>query len=156
MLELNEYEKKRLKELRELTQMVDAKPLIERMFDKSGELSDEQRRVFQDSVMRSFEIGGNVAIERAFLEGVLTEEEWVRIRDELRIPVSDFGIVLTAVMNSKTPEGDETVIATIKTSPIFMNKDFLIKRFGVSIMCAEEIEILIKNEMKNEVKDVPE
>ena len=71
----------RLKELKQKTDPVDAKGMIESLLRARNLPQHERDKIIMD-MEKAFEDAGNLSLLRAFEEDILTEKEWISMRDK--------------------------------------------------------------------------
>lgn len=145
---LNDFELEKLERLKEATKVVPADELV-KMIANGVSLTPEMRERIVDTLEKTGEQVGNFALERAFLEGILTEEEWQQIHSERGLSIADMGSILLSVFEKKNRPGDEVGLVTAHGSPIYRNKDFILERFRVMVLDPGEAVDLFDKEDKH-------
>jgi len=148
--------KDKIEKIKEMTRPVDARPLMKFMLESGGKLSEGEKKEFLSKLNEGFDEAGKLFLDRCFTEGVMLEKEYLEIKEKYCLEDTDFGVVLQAYFLKK--DGvlnleEKAVIATMPHSNIFKCRDFILKRFGVVVLSAEECikvmyEELVKKGMK--------
>jgi hypothetical protein len=150
-LVLNDFEREKLERLREATRVAPADELI-KLIATGAPLTQEERDRISATLLKAEERVGNFALERAFLERILTEEEWQIIHSAWGLSIGDMGCILLPVFERKNHPDDEVVLVTTHGSPIYKNKDFILERFKVMVLDPKEaVDLLEKEKDKNGV-----
>jgi len=138
--------KERSEDLKRKTNPVDASKLIEKLL-LAKNLPQHQKNLLIDDMERAFEEAGNLSLLRAFEEGILTENEWLDMRDNKGFEIKDMGTVLGAFFAKQIQKdkSDDCVIVTQPETNIYKEREFIRKRFGIKMITPEEgIEIMRK------------
>ena len=145
----NEYIRKKLDELKRKTRPVDALPLIKYMLDNRESMGVEERKNFIDGLKEGFEKASMVLLDRCFTEGLMTEIEYLDIKERYHLEDTDFCTVLQAyfsIVDGFVKDSDKCYLATVDTSNIYKCKEFIFQRFGVDVRSVQEcIEIMDKD-----------
>ena len=155
MKKLTKWEKESLEKLRKETKLADAFPLLEKIREISKN-SPEAKQEFIKSIKSGFESSGNCCLMRAFLEGIMTEEEWIEMRDKFGFSISDIGVVLLAVFGKTEKKDEVAVIVTMPDTTISKHKEFIEKRFKVFVKTPPEIMEELKKENPEKFKEFEE
>ena len=138
-----------LDDLKQRTDPVDATELIELLI-KSRNLPKSAKDKIVKDMEKAFYEAGNISLLRAFEEKILTEKEWLEIKDKYGLTIEDMGTILGAYFAGQKKKED-VVAVTHPNTTIHKNKDFIYKRFKVRIMTPTEALDQLK---KDNVTDV--
>lgn len=148
--ELNKFEQEKIKRIKERLEPVNAAPIIE--LAQHVISVTENTQPFAEAIKKSFAETGAVALDAAFTEGVITEEEWKDWQKRFGVGTHDIAPALQAYYNmldGKLPDG--VVVVTMENSPLHKLKHILLEKLDVLIITAEEANELIEEEKrKNE------
>ena len=130
----------RLNELRKATKPIDAAPLFKMMMDNPCK-SDEEREELRKRVERGFESAGELLLERAYLEKVLTPFEFSCIFTKYGLDIKDLGVVLQGYFGSKDKKlkGDKVHVLTMPDTSIYKAKKFIKERFGINVILISDL-----------------
>jgi len=140
---------KRLEELKKKTDPVDASNMIEFIL-RARQLPKHNRQNIVKSMIKAFNEAGNLALLRAFEEGILTEEEWININKKYGINIEEMGTILGAYF-AKQKIKDECLIVTEEGTNIYKNKEFVYDRFKVLAITPKEALEKIEIENVNDI-----
>ena len=129
----------RLKDLKKATVPVDAEPLIRQIIEDAKHMTDDERKTFKEKVLRGFESAGELLLERAYLEKVLTPFEFADIFTKHGLDVKDLGVVLQAYFGGKQVKSDDIQVLTMPDSAIYKAKGFIKERFGVNVILMSNV-----------------
>ena len=145
---VDSYQSRRLQELRDNTRLVhlDKDSVVAKRLFGIQKLPDEEKKELVDIIASASEKAGNWALLRAFEEKVLSEQEWLEIKEKRGLTISDMGcILLPFFKNRDNPDGsldDIIVIMTLEGSNIYNQRDFIKERFWVNVTTPDEIKEL--------------
>jgi hypothetical protein len=140
-LDVPDFEKRKLEDLKDKNRLVDARPMIKMLL--KPELDPD---VAVKAISDGFEAVGNSQLERAFIEGDLSEKEWDEMK-AMGFEIKDMAAVLGAYYGTKDKQStDEIVIVSVPSSAIIKNNDFVKKRFGIRAITAAEAVMMMKKE----------
>ena len=145
---LSDFEREKLEHLKEITGVAPADELI-KLIVNGPSMSPSMRESIIDALNKAGERVGNFALERAFLEGILTEEEWRLIHSERGLSIGDMGCVLMPIFEKEKNPDEEVALMTTHDSPIYKNKEFILERFKVMVMDPKEAVDLMNKEDNN-------
>lgn len=146
---MKQFEKDKLKVLKEKTKLRDASDLFKHIFEHRDEMSDEDKNEFLTVLHEAFDDAGNILIERAILEKIITEEEYIKIKNKYNLEPTDFVSIFAPIFGKKDKrlKKKETIkVISMKYSSIFKCRKFIKKRFNVEILSAEEALSLVEKE----------
>jgi hypothetical protein len=138
-------DKIRIQQIKHRTRPVDALPLFQKVFSK---MSHNEREEFNEDIKQSFDNSGQLMLERAYLEKLLTPLEVATLFHEQHLDVGELGVILQAYFAEKdnakfAKEG--VLVLTMPFSNIYKAKDFLWKRFHVRPILMSELLTRTKN-----------
>ena len=138
---IEENRKKRIEELTKDSKPAEAIGLINELINMK-DMSSQQRMIIQQRLESAFTKTGERFLERAFLEELMNEKEWIKMRDKMGFELSDMATILLPIfgkMDKHIKENKNCIIATMDGSSIHKNKDFVLKRFNIIVKTTEEI-----------------
>jgi len=150
MRELNKFERAELQRLKEGTKFHDLSSQDIDFLIKARGFPQEERDAISDRLTKAFIKDGSQKLMRAFLEGIMTEQEWLDWKGK-GLDETDFSTMLGAFFakRDKYTHDDEVVhIVTNRGSNIWKHRVKLGKRFGVHIISEEEA-VLMTAEKEN-------
>lgn len=141
---------KRLEELKKLTATTEATETFVRLLNSAETLSKENRKKLGEELEKRFKISAGYALERAFLEKLMTPQEWKNIRETYGLQPIDMTAVLEAVFSRKDKDfpAENFVVVTESGSKLDLARNFIENRFGVLIRSLEEATELVKEEIR--------
>ncbi|GAI85836.1 unnamed protein product, partial [marine sediment metagenome] len=110
-----EYKQNERKERILKMKPIDAKPLLKIALKIGEKGTSEQKKLFRESIQESFAKSGEIMLMRALDEGVVSEKEWMDLRDKYGLEESDIGVLLQGYFNKKDgyiPRKEKIVVAT--------------------------------------------
>ncbi len=153
---MKEFDKKKIEEIKERTRPVDASPLIKAILS-GDKMSVDERKEFLHVILKGFKRTGELLLDRAFIEGLMTEKEYLELKKKYNLVEEDYAVILQAYFNRKDglcDDDDGFVVVTTPDSNVFKCRDFIKKRFNVDVKSPKECIELIKEERKRELKNV--
>jgi hypothetical protein len=138
---MEQFKDRKLKELAEKMQCTE-KHDLKGFFEMMQKMSPEEKEMLVNDLKNVQIQLGNMALDRAFTDGTMTELEWLKMQKEQNLTVECMGDVLTyyyhkKIMQKQNPN-EQLIMLTAKGSPIDINRVFLKNRFGLEVTTAEE------------------
>lgn len=146
---MNNREKEEIERIKRATTETDALPLIKMCLDIKDK-SKEEREEFKKTLKEAFDETGSLFLMRAFIEGDMTEEEYLQWAAK-GIDISLFGSILQGYYmkkDKKIPEDDEVVVVTSIDSNSYKHKEELMKRFHIMIIDPNEALTFLEKQMR--------
>lgn len=140
----------KIADIKEKTKPVSGLELMKYLYNEAPKMNDKERKELQDSIEKGFYESGRLLLDRAFTDGTLTEEEYLDMKNKFGLDITELSPILLAYYDDKdgyAKKGDKIVLMTVKHSPIYKNKEFLMKRFNITICCVEECIDMMKKDM---------
>ena len=133
------------------TKLINVNNFIQYLMDNMDNFPDEYRNMIMETINEGFEETGKLLLDRAFTDGTLTEEEYLSMKEKYSFDTTDFSSILQCYYQAKDnllEKDDEIVLVTVKTSNVYKYRDFITKRFNVTIKCTEECISYIEEKEK--------
>lgn len=150
---LNNIKQERIEKIKRATEPIDAIPIIKFLMENKDKFSPEERNKMVEALEEGFEKAGILLIERAIMEGDITEEEYKEYLSK-GIKPFDLSPVLQAYYHVKDDKcnkcKDKAIIITNKDTPLYINRKELKQKFGVIIQTPKDAIKLLKKEMSPE------
>jgi hypothetical protein len=143
---IKDFDKKKLEELKEATKVVDGMPLIKALSElQDNNIGNGEKIEIGEAIRRGAERAGNLALERAFMEKLLSEQEWEEMKNK-GFEIIDMGTILLPYFESHKRKAEKVKIVTGQDSIIYKHKDFIKERFGLEVITPIEMIEVLKNE----------
>lgn len=134
------------KEILKKHKPVDASKMLTKLIQT--DLTEDERQQCIDVIRQTYDEGGNELLLVAFQDKLLTEEEFIEMKNKYLLEPSDWMPVLQAYYNKPKSKEDKVVVITMEDSPIHRAKGFILKRFKIEVKTANEMVKMIDEEME--------
>lgn len=138
---LEKIHKERIEKIKRLTKTVDANDMLKTMITEIPKLPIETRKQIADALEKVSINVAEMLIERALIEGDMTESQFKYLKDEKGMATMDFEAILSAYFDKKdNPRTqDKHYVITHEGSATHNNRDYLKQMFGVCIKTFKEL-----------------
>ena len=153
---LDKAKAERIEEIRNRTKPVDATPMIKLLMETKTKLTREEREQFLKALIKGFRETGYMLIDRAIIEGKLTEKEYKHMSEELGLKPEDLSPILQGYYHNKDAGEDDTpIVVTMPETPIYKNKEMLQKKFEVKIVTPKQaIKLMEEGMTPDEIESI--
>jgi hypothetical protein len=152
MPELTKHEQEELERLKHKTEISTLTPAEIQLMIKAKDLPTEIRLAMAGNMVDFFNRDGRDKLMRAFLEGVMTEQEYLAWKQK-GVEEGDFSTILGAYYakaDGFVPDGVPLVVVTTSECIIFKLRDELAIRFGLNIIDLDEANAQMEEELKKQ------
>ena len=145
---LTDFEQKELERLKSLTGVHTMSGEDIDLMLKAINLPIETRERIMNDLQKGFKKDGSNRLMRAFIEGVMTEQEWLAWKAQ-GLDEEDFSTILGALDAQKQiTDGDTLKVVTTPDSNLFRLREQIQIRFGIEIMEVGEANRIMKEQLE--------
>lgn len=148
---LKEREKEKIDKGIKAAKPMDAEEILKYIMNELPKKSEKEKDDFRKIIHDSFVKAGNVLIERAIIDKILTEKEYISWKKKYKIDVCSMQAVLQAYYGKKDGHFNkkENLYVTTTNDSTIANDSFrklVKKKFGVEILTMDETYKKLKEE----------